>query len=253
MAVYQEIKNTATECIKLDRLLKSIIREFIKDSNSDKIKNSVSILIAIERNIMAIIILLSCNYKKQNIGKSFKMPIGLLLRSCCINIITLAYLVTLDDDIFQQVINNLDAKYAFSMLERKEVYVDQVKSVGIDLDNFVIEHLYELNLEDRYIENLSIAYDNDAKDLKVKIPNKAEKAERGIREPASFTNMYKEVKAKWPIAETVYSYYKYFSQYEHFSSLGFGDAFAELDSDNIYLPGAPAAIETLLADIKQCF
>ena len=49
------------------------------------------------------------------------------------------------------------------------------------------------------------------------------------------------------VATRLYHYYKYFSQYEHFSENGQGDVLASLEkdgNDNIHLPSAIRALST---------
>ena len=48
----------------------------------------------------------------------------------------------------------------------------------------------------------------------------------------------------------LYHYYKYFSQYEHFSELGFGDVKASFGEDNIHMP---SAIKTLKDAVDLIF
>lgn len=45
---------------------------------------------------------------------------------------------------------------------------------------------------------------------------------------------------------SLYAYYKYFSQYEHFSELGTGDATQDFGEDNIKFPRAFDYIEETL-------
>ena len=54
----------------------------------------------------------------------------------------------------ERIYEELDLRtieYANSILDRKEVYRDQVKSTGKILDDAFIDHLWELTLEDNFM------------------------------------------------------------------------------------------------------
>lgn len=242
----EEYKETAARAIKLDKQLRRAIKDLFHNEHSDRAQTTMTLLIAIERNIQAVIILLSVTYKGERVGQTFKMPIGLLLRSCCINAIPLSYFQQLDDNSLAEEEKNRDIEYSGSLPDRLEVYKDQVRSVDIDMSEDRIRHLFELNLEDKFLDGLHLDFDETVKDLKASRPTWAQKEEMGIEYGKGITNMFKKAKNKVPSLIPIYSYYKYFSQYEHYSSRGFGDAFEKCDSDNIYLPGAVKALQSWL-------
>lgn len=242
----KELRVLAFKARVVDNRLRLILRQLIKDNYSQRRNTTISLLLAIEKNMTAVFLLLGITVKGKHLGNYFKMPIGLLLRSCCINAITLSYLLSLDDASLEKEIKNRDYEYSGSMPDRLDVYRDQIRSVDEDMTDDLINHLYELGLEDWLSDGLHFEYNEKVHDLKASRPRGTLKREMGIEDGKKIADMCKAVKDKVPSLEAINSYYRYFSQYEHFSTRGFGDAFAKLDSDNIYLPGAIEAIEAWL-------
>lgn len=52
-------------------------------------------------------------------------------------------------------------------------------------------------------------------------------------------------------AKNLYAYYKYFSQYEHFSESGFGDAIADFSNDNVNFEMALVRLEESISVIQE--
>lgn len=52
-------------------------------------------------------------------------------------------------------------------------------------------------------------------------------------------------------AKNLYAYYKYFSQYEHFSESGFGDAIADFSNDNVNFEMALVRLEESITVIQE--
>ena len=125
-------------------------------------------------------------------------------------------------------VQSLNKDYVISLLPRVEVYKDKVSALGFT-DEF-IENLYLLQLEDNYYKYLSF---DKTTDEFTKIPmwnieNKCKtitlKAIVDILKKNEYTSI---------IAQKLFAYYKYFSQYEHFSESGYGDALVDFGNDNI--------------------
>lgn len=51
--------------------------------------------------------------------------------------------------------------------------------------------------------------------------------------------------------KNIFGYYKYYSQYEHFSESGFGNAIAPNDSDNVDMTKAIARLSEAITKVKQ--
>lgn len=139
-------------------------------------------------------------------------------------------------------------EYANSMLERKEVYRDQVKSTGIIHDDDFIDHLCELTMEDNFLGLLTL--DNNLEQLTVRKQSNCQLKDGGFSKTKSVrTKDVVEFLNSIPNLEKLptrlFHYYKYFSQYEHFSENGQGDVLASSEkygNDNIHLPSAIRAL-----------
>lgn len=130
------------------------------------------------------------------------------------------------------------------MLERKEVYRDQVKSTGKILDDVFIDHLWELTMEDNFLGLLTL--DDNLEELTVIKQSKGQLKDAGFTKQNSiktkdivdFLVAIPELKS---VAMRLYHYFKYFSQYEHFQKMGKGmylHQWRRDGNDNIHLPSA---------------
>ena len=189
-------------------------------------------------------LLLTAQILKTGKSSFFQLPIGLLLRCCFTDCLFAIYIQRANK---KQVYEELDLRtieYANSMLERKEVYRDQVKSTGIVYDDVFVDHLWELAMEDNFLGLLT--FDDNLEKLTVIKRSKQQLKDEGFSKPKSITTKdVADFLIKIPELEKVvtrlYHYYKYFSQYEHFSENGQGDVLASSEkdgNDNIHLPSA---------------
>ena len=193
-------------------------------------------------------LLLTAHVLKTGKISLFQLPIGLLLRCCFTDCLFAIYIQRANK---KQVYEELDLRtieYASSMLERKEVYRDQVKSTGIICDDAFIDHLWELTMEDNFLGLLTL--DNNLEKLTVSKRTKQQLKDEGFsraksiktKDVVDFLISIPELRKE---ATRLYHYYKYFSQYEHFSENGQGDVLAsseKADNDNIHLPSAIKAL-----------
>lgn len=180
----------------------------------------------------------------------FQLPIGLLLRCCFTDCLFAIYIQHVG---IERVYEELDLRrieYANSILERKEVYRDQVKSTELTLDDDFIDHMWELTMEDNFLGSLTLEY--NLKKLTVRKQSKPELKDEGFSTTKSInTKNIADFLIRIPelekVATRLYHYYKYFSQYEHFSENGQGDVLASSDAvgnDNVHLPSAVKALST---------
>ena len=107
------------------------------------------------------------------------------------------------------------------MLERKEVYRDQVKSTGKILDDAFIDHLWELTMEDNFLGQLTL--DDNQEELTVIKQSKQQLNDEGFSRVKSVmtkdvVNFLIRIPELEKESTRLFHYYKYFSQYEHFSS-----------------------------------
>ena len=139
-------------------------------------------------------------------------------------------------------------EYANYMLERKEVYRDQVKSTGKILDDALIDHLWELTMEDNFLGQFTL--DDNQEELTVIKQSKQQLNDEGFsrvkgvmtKDVVNFLIRIPELEKE---STRLFHYYKYFSQYEHFSENGQGDVLASSKkdgNDNIHLPSAIRAL-----------
>lgn len=151
----------------------------------------------------------------------------------------------------ERIYEELDLRtieYANSILDRKEVYRDQVKSTGKILDDAFIDHLWELTLEDNFLGLLTL--DDNQEELTVIKQSKGQLKDAGFSKQNSIktkdiVDFLVAIPELESVAMRLYHYFKYFSQYEHFSQNGQGDVLASMEkdgSDNIHLPSAIRAL-----------
>ena len=184
----------------------------------------------------------------------YQLPIGLLLRCTFTDCLFAIYIQRVGKEKAHEELELRTIEYANSMLERKEVYRDQVKSTGKLFDDAFIDHMWELTMEDNFLGLLTL--DDNLEDLAVVKQSKEQLKEAGFSKVKSIgTKELKDFLIGFPEIEEVvtrlYQYYKYFSQYEHFSENGQGDVLttAEVDgNDNIHLP---SAIRALSAGVEE--
>lgn len=186
----------------------------------------------------------------------YQLPIGIILRCCYTDCLFALYLQSVDKKQADEELDLRRIEYANSLLERKEVYRDQVKSTGDEFDDKFIDHMWELNMEDNFLGFLTL--DNSLKELTVTKRSKQQLKDSGFsktksistKDMMSYLTEIPELKAT---VTKLYHYYRYFSQYEHFSENGLGDILesAKKDgNDNIHLP---SAIRALNAGVEKIF
>lgn len=187
----------------------------------------------------------------------FQLPIGLLSRCCFTDCLFALYIQRAGKERVYEELDLRTIEYANSMLDRKEVYRDQVKSTGKILDDDFIDHLWELTMEDNFLGPLTL--DDNLEELTVTKQSKGQLKEEGFsrvksvmtKDVADFLISIPELEKT---ATRLYHYYKYFSQYEHFSESGQGDVLASLDkdgNDNIYLPSAIRALSAGVEEVMK--
>ena len=189
-------------------------------------------------------LLLTAQVMKTGKISFFQLPIGLLLRCCFTDCLFTLYIQRAGKKRAYEELNLRTIEYANSMLERQEVYRDQVKSTGKILDDVFIDHLWELTMEDSFLEQLT--FDDNLEELTVIKQSKQQLKYEGFSRVKSVmtkdvANFLIRIPELEKVATRLYHYYKYFSQYEHFSENGQGDVLAALEkdgNDNIHLPSA---------------
>ncbi len=183
----------------------------------------------------------------------FQLSMGLLLRCCFTDCLFALYILRAGKKRAYEELDLRTIEYANSMLERKEVYRDQMKSTRKIFDGAFIDHLWELTMEDKFLGLLTL--EDNLEELTVKKQSKQQLKDEGFSRVKSITtkdvaNFLIRIPELEKVATRLYHYYKYFSQYEHFSENGQGDVLAALEkdgNDNIHLP---SAIKSLSAGVE---
>ena len=198
-------------------------------------------------------LLLTAQVLKNGKISFFQLPIGLLLRCCFTDCLFALYIQQAGRERAYEELDLRKIEYANSMLERKEVYRDQVKSTGIIFDDDFIDHLWELTMEDNFLGLLTL--DDNLEELTVSKQSKQQLKEQGFSKAQSIktkdvVDFLVEIPELKRVVIRLFHYYKYFSQYEHFSENGQGDVLASEtgDNDNIHLP---SAIKALSAGVEN--
>ena len=231
-------------------LLKKI-QEYVKEHSQGELecveKVKLLLLYRIYSNLYSSLLLTAQVLKTGKIS-FYQLPIGLLLRCCFTDCLFALYIQHADKKRVYEELELRTIEYANSMLERKEVYRDQVKSTGIIYDDDFIDHLWELTMEDNFLGLLTL--DNNLEKLTVRKQSNCQLKDGGFSKTKSvrtkdvveFLNSIPDLKK---VPTRLFHYYKYFSQYEHFSENGQGDVLASSEkygNDNIHLPSAIRAL-----------
>ena len=108
----------------------------------------------------------------------FQLPIGLMLRCCYTDCMFALYIQHAGNERACEELDLRRIEYANSMLERKEVYRDQVKSTGMILDDAFIDHMWELTMEDNFLGLLTL--DENLEELTVTKQSKGQLKEEGF-------------------------------------------------------------------------
>ena len=178
----------------------------------------------------------------------FQLPIGLLLRCCLTDCLLALYIQRAGKERSCEELDLRIIENANSMLDRKEVYRDQVKSKGVIHDDAFIDHLWELTMEDNFLGLLTL--DDNLEELTISKRSKQELKDEGFSKVHSIktkdiVTFLAEIPGLKKVATRLFHYYNYFSQYEHFSESGQGDVLASSEkagNDNIHLPSAIKAL-----------
>lgn len=230
-----------------------------QEERKDKILHAI--LMRYIMTLTSVALLAKCSVLQRR-ATFYKLPIGLLLRNCYMDGLLGLYFCCLDEANVEEVANCLNLDYVKALFEEFEVYRDKI-SPKCDWNEEFVEHLYTLNLEDMFLSDFSVNKSPDQivpgkerelwkakskKDVRTLIPEKEVRKELNINTIFSYLENHSTYSS---CAKNLYAYYKYFSQYEHFSENGFGDAIAAYDEDNVNLEAAILRISDSVGLIKN--
>lgn len=196
------------------------------------------------RNLRGILAMaqLSADYENSTF---LKLPVGLLIRNCLMDMIMALNISKHDEETCSNQMKLANHKYVKALFEEYEVYRDKI---DWEEDEAEKEQMYTMALEDAYLPELEFNQAQWDKFLRAgEIEPKKERyiwKERDLKaifkDTVKPSDQIKELKEKVSTDEeigdcvrTLYAYYKYFSQYEHYSERGDGDSLADFGKDNI--------------------
>lgn len=216
-----------SKSVNLCTLLRKKIFDYCKEVN--KTQRDLIMMDMVRRvECNAYSIMLLSKYSFQGYGSIYlKLPVGLLLRTCMSDCLMGLYVSLLSQEKLEQFVQSLNEDYAKSLLPRVYVYKDKVSQWGFT-DEF-IEHLYQLQLEDNFCKYLS--FDETTNEF-------TNIAMWNVKKGKTITikrivEVLRNNQYTTEVSRRLYAYYKYFSQYEHFSESGYGDTLADFDKDNV--------------------
>lgn len=249
----EEIKELYLEELKLLKRIQNYGKEQ-RQGKLERVENvTLLLLYRIYSNLYSSLFLTAAAYKKGKIS-FFQLPIGIMLRCCYTDCLFALYILSVDKDRAKEELELRTIEYANSLLERREVYRDQVKSTGAEWDDDLIDNFWELTLEDNFLGLLT--FNDNLEDLTLTKQSRVQLKEAGFANTKSVgTKEQKDyligISELEQVATRLFHYYKYFSQYEHFSENGQGDVLVSDEksgSDNIHLP---SAIRALSAGVEE--
>lgn len=227
----------------LSRRLYQVMLAFCKQKRKGhKRKVEMSLVRRVQCNLTAITSLSVLSFKKNSLY--FKFPVGLLLRSCLMDTIYALYFHSMTAKEAEEEIEVLSKDYVKSLDERFEVYKDKIADVG--LPEFFLDDIYNSACEDAFIRYLTYEKDDSSYKLKAIKSKEIRTIHDTWPENITVSRMVDFVRSKMKHTACVNrlnSYYKYFSQYEHFSEEGHGDSLAPFGADNVSFPLAIDALE----------
>lgn len=248
-----EIKEFYVEELKLLKRIQSYGKEQRQGKLERVEKVTMLLLYRIYSNLYSSLLLTAAAYKKAKMS-FFQLPIGIILRCCYTDCLFALYILSVDKNRAHEELELRTIEYANSLLERREVYRDQVKSTGAEWDDDLIDNFWELTMEDNFLGLLT--FNDNLEDLTLTKQSKDQLKEAGFVNTKSVgttdqKNFLTGIPELEPVATQLFHYYKYFSQYEHFSENGQGDVLASTEkngTDNIHLP---SAIKALSAGVQE--
>lgn len=230
-----------------------LLHKDLQKGENRRIAAILNLLYRMNCNILTVMMISDWSQKRNN-TVFLKLPMGVLLRTVLTDSIHAMFFSSISDAEAEKEFELLRMGYAYSLLDRREVYKDKVRHVSFGMDDSLLDMLYNGQLEDNYLD----FYDyNEEEGYWIKKLDKHERKERGLEKLPTSTMEGKFLALQGDplfgeLAKRAYHYYKYFSQYEHFSEEGQGDILVPFGDDNIHFPSAMGVIkETVGTLIKK--
>ena len=196
----------------------------------DKQKRDLLMMDLVRRNECNLFAVLTLIEKTMKNGTTYlKLPVGLLLRSCFADCIMGLYISLLTNEEVEQFTKTLTEEYVASLFSRAEVYKDKIRDI-LPYDDELLDGWYTMQIEDHYLHYL--IPNPDETNMHLCTIWKVEKTGKHV----TLEKMVNTIKKNDELKGTgthLYAYYKYFSQYEHFSEAAHGDTLVDFGMDNV--------------------
>lgn len=251
----EALEGISLSCRKILKTLSGYLlsHKELQKSEDRRIAAILNLLYRMNCNILTVMMIAGWSRNRNN-TVFLKLPMGILLRTVLTDSIHAMFFSSISETEAEKELELLRMGYAYSLLDRTEVYKDKVKRVSPDMDDSLLDMLYYGQLEDNYLD----FYDyNEEEGFWINKLDKHGRKERGLEAmPTStmagkFSALQNDL-SFGELAKRAYQYYRYFSQYEHFSEEGQGDILVPFGDDNIHFPSAMEVIdETVEALIKK--
>lgn len=234
MSTIESWTKIGSECNKAREVLLRNRSRIHKAIESGDVNRTVTKLLRrIFRNLTAIqqLVIVSCSHDGSIL---LKLPIGLLVRNCLMDGIIGLRIVKMSDGDCRSLLDLWNRDYVAAMYEQKDVYKDKLGEFNCDDEE--IMHFFVLALEDAFFTELDFnrGYDVELGSWKVRPRHDVYEGYKAC--DGQLKSMKDDIVKDDEVGECVriiYAYYKYFSQYEHYSDRGNGDASAPFGEDNI--------------------
>ena len=163
----------------------------------------------------------------------FKLSVGLLVRNCLMDGITGLNVVRGDEESCNKLLALWHRDYVAAMREQHDVYRDKLEGM---MPDDLIRNNFVLQMEDTFLDTLDLNADFDADGLGWKVKAARDVYDGCKANDGKLKSLMEAVAHDEEVgacARKLYAYYKYFSQYEHYSECGNGDSAAPFGEDNV--------------------
>ena len=141
-----------------------------------RISAILNLLYRINCNIVTVLMISEWS-QRHNYTVFLKLPMGVLMRTVLTDLIHAMFFSIISDAEVKKELELLRMGYAYSLLDRDEVYKDKVRQVSPCMDDSMLDMLYYGQLEDNYLH----FFDYDVEEgYRIRKLNRNERKERGL-------------------------------------------------------------------------
>lgn len=218
-------------------------------------RTSTRLLWRMFRNLTAVSVLVRVALNHAD-STFFKLPVGLLVRNCLMDGITGLNVVRGDEENCNKLLALSHRDYVLAMREQHEVYRDKLEDV---MPDDLIRNNFVLQMEDTFLDTLDLNADFYADGLGWKVKAARDVYDGCKASDVKLKSLMEEVADDEEVGECVrklYAYYKYFSQYEHYSECGNGDSIVPFGEDNVRFEKVfvhlGTCVELMVRNLREC-